>query len=91
MSKRQRNAVVPKFDPKPKTYVVDLMSALYASVARTTYAPALEDLTKAELIAIAADFDLAGRSTMNKAELVAALSAAGATAQGRAQAAVASA
>ena len=90
-SKRQGNAVVPKIDPKPKTNVVDLMSALEASVARTTSAPALEELTKTELLSLAADFDIAGRSTMNKAELVAALGAAGATARGRARAAVASA
>jgi DNA end-binding protein Ku len=107
-SKRQGNAVVAKTEIKPKTNVVDLMSALEASVARTTTEPrsakqtkvakiaeppepALEDLTKTELLSIAADFDVAGRSTMNKSELVAALTEAGATAGGRAREAVASA
>jgi DNA end-binding protein Ku len=110
-SKRQGNAVVPKTDTRPKTNVVDLMSALEASVARTASEPrvatkakkaksaknveppepALEDLTKTELLSIAADFDLPGRSTMNKAELVAALTDAGATARGRARAEFASA
>lgn len=83
-SKRQGHAVVTKSE-RPKTNVVDLMAALEASVARTTGTaePALADLTKSELLGLASDIDLAGRSTMNKAELVAALTDAGATPKGR--------
>jgi DNA end-binding protein Ku len=84
-SKRQGHAVVTKSE-RPKTNVVDLMSALEASVARTTKSPepTLDDLTKSELVALAADIDLSGRSAMNKAELIAALTEAGATPKGRA-------
>jgi DNA end-binding protein Ku len=97
-AKRQGNAVVPKAESKPKTNVVDLMSALEASVARAkgggsadSDAPALADLTKPELLALATDYDIAGRSGMNKAELAAALTEAGATPKGRGRAASASA
>jgi DNA end-binding protein Ku len=99
--KRQGNAVVPKTESKPKTNVVDLMSALEASVAKakgggggTATDPAdssLADLSKAELVALAADYDIAGRSGMNKAELLAALTEAGATRKRSGRAAVASA
>jgi DNA end-binding protein Ku len=79
-SKRQGHAVVAKTE-RPKTNVVDLMSALEASVARTTAPaqPPLGHLTKAELVALAAEFEVAGRSTMSKADLVTALTEAGAT------------
>jgi DNA end-binding protein Ku len=94
-SKRQGNAVVAKTEARPKTNVVDLMSALEASVARTKGAdaagPALDTLTKPELLARATEFDIAGRSAMNKAELVAALTEAGAATKGRGRQAVASA
>jgi DNA end-binding protein Ku len=94
-SKRLGNAVVAKTDAKPKTNVVDLMSALEASVARTkgvdAAEPALEEMTKPDLLAMAAEFDIAGRSAMNKGELVAALRKAGATTKGRNINAVASA
>jgi len=102
--KREGNAVVPKAVTKPKTNVVDLMAALEASVARAKNGePAAEaaptdpagsglaDLTKPELLALATEYDVAGRSGMNKNELVAALSAAGATAKGRRRRASASA
>jgi DNA end-binding protein Ku len=86
-SKRQGNDVVAKTPAAPKTNVVDLMSALEASVARTKDAggasAGLDDLTKTELLALAVDFEIAGRSGMNKTELVAALAEAGATAKGR--------
>jgi DNA end-binding protein Ku len=101
-AKRKGNAVVAKTE-KPKTNVVDLMSALEASVARTkgggtaeasdgkksakkaTKAAAkssqpLEKLSKAKLTALAAEFDIAGRSSMNKDDLVSALNEVGATA-----------
>jgi DNA end-binding protein Ku len=97
-TKRQGNAVVTKTEPKPKTNVVDLMAALEASVARTkegapedATSASFEDLTKTELLALAADFDVAGRSAMNKAELITALTEVGATPTGRARPAVASA
>ncbi|HTW19144.1 MAG TPA: Ku protein [Mycobacteriales bacterium] len=88
-TKRKGNAVVAKAESRPKTNVVDLMSALEASVARAkdggskTAAqgdePDLAELTKPELLALAADYDISGRSGMSKADLVAALAAAGAT------------
>jgi DNA end-binding protein Ku len=95
-SKRQGNDVVPKLEVKPTTNVVDLMSALEASVARTSKSEspadsALDDLTKTELLALAVDFDIAGRSAMSKAKLVAALTEAGATTKSRTAQAVASA
>ena len=102
--KREGNAVVPKAVTKPKTNVVDLMAALEASVARAKNGePAAEaaptdpagsglaDLTKPELLALATEYDVAGRSGMNKSELVAALSAAGATPKARRRRATASA
>jgi DNA end-binding protein Ku len=100
-AKRKGKAVVAKTE-KPKTNVVDLMSALEASVARTGKAagkngapkksaaksskqpPAsepLEKLSKAKLSALAAEFDIAGRSSMSKDDLVSALNDAGATAE----------
>jgi DNA end-binding protein Ku len=100
-AKRKGKAVVAKTE-KPKTNVVDLMSALEASVARTAKggdarpagkktakaaskpakakdAQPLEKLSKAKLAALAAEFDIAGRSSMSKDDLVSALSEAGAT------------
>jgi DNA end-binding protein Ku len=103
-AKKKGKAVVAKTE-KPKTNVVDLMSALEASVARTgknagkpsktaTSKPAkaakaapkqdtapLEKLSKAKLAALAAEFDIAGRSSMSKDDLVSALNDAGATAE----------
>jgi DNA end-binding protein Ku len=96
-AKREGKAIVAKSE-KPKTNVVDLMSALEASVARTKdksgttkkaakskqAAPAapqgepLEKLSKAKLSALAAEFDIAGRSSMTKDDLVSALNEAGA-------------
>jgi DNA end-binding protein Ku len=104
-AKRKGKAVVAKTE-KPKTNVVDLMSALEASVARTSKggeakadggtakkatkgraakaaakaasSQSLEKLSKAKLAALAAEFDIAGRSQMNKDDLVSALSEAGA-------------
>lgn len=105
-AKRKGKAVVAKTE-KPKTNVVDLMSALEASVARTSKgdgkaadkpeSPAkrttkakdsqpLEKLSKAKLAALAAEFDIAGRSSMNKDDLVSALYEAGATAGDKAAA-----
>jgi DNA end-binding protein Ku len=99
-AKRKGKSVVAKTE-KPKTNVVDLMSALEASVARTgkksdtastgsgskrksaagkAASPApLEKLSKAKLSALAAEFDIAGRSSMSKDDLVSALNDAGAT------------
>jgi DNA end-binding protein Ku len=111
-AKRDGKAVVAKTE-KPKTNVVDLMSALEASVARTgktsrpasngdkpasnggraasansasnrkSGQPALEKLSKAKLSELAAEFDIAGRSSMNKDDLVSALNDAGASAKKR--------
>ena len=101
-AKRKGKSVVAKTE-KPKTNVVDLMSALEASVARTGKTPdkaangsgskaksrrhgkaaspaPLEKLSKAKLSALAAEFDIAGRSSMSKDDLVSALNDAGATA-----------
>jgi DNA end-binding protein Ku len=97
-AKREGKAVVAKAE-KPKTNVVDLMSALEASVARSggsstkvkTGKPAakraaasipepLEKLSKAKLTELAAEFDIAGRSSMNKDDLVSALTEAQAAA-----------
>jgi DNA end-binding protein Ku len=89
-AKRDGNAVVTKTE-RPKTNVVDLMSALEASVARTAPGSTadtasngdgggdLDSLTKAELLGLAADYEVAGRSTMSKSQLVSALSKIGAT------------
>jgi DNA end-binding protein Ku len=97
-AKRKGKSVVAKTE-KPKTNVVDLMSALEASVARTGKSGAksgaknskpvkaaaappaepLEKLSKAKLSALAAEFDIAGRSSMSKDDLVSALNDAGAT------------
>jgi DNA end-binding protein Ku len=92
-AKREGRSVVAKTE-KPKTNVVDLMAALEASVARTgvkpgkakaapakpkASEPALEKLSKAKLSALAAEFDIAGRSSMTKDDLVSALNDAGAT------------
>jgi DNA end-binding protein Ku len=104
-AKRDGKAVVAKTE-RPKTNVVDLMSALEASVARTGKSDAktgtssktakrskpaapqqrepLEKLSKAKLSALAAEFDIAGRSSMNKDDLVNALNEAGATTKGEA-------
>jgi DNA end-binding protein Ku len=49
----------------------------------------LEKLSKAKLTALAADFEIAGRSAMSKDDLVSALNDAGATAKGRSKAATA--
>jgi DNA end-binding protein Ku len=104
-AKREGKSVVAKTE-KPKTNVVDLMSALEASVARTgkkpgspskngksakapaTKAPApeLEKLSKAKLSELAAEFDIAGRSSMNKEDLVTALNEAGASTKSKAAA-----
>jgi DNA end-binding protein Ku len=107
-SKRAGRAVVAK-TPRPTSNVVDLMSALEASVARAgrpadrkdgataaakqpSRAPKkaaagngqpLNDLSKSELLRIASDHDIAGRSAMSKAELVQALTEAGASANAR--------
>jgi DNA end-binding protein Ku len=75
----------------PATGVVDLMSALAASVARTSgktaQAPAtsarndtvdLQAMTKTRLLRLASDYDIPGRTKMSKAELVSALTEAGA-------------
>jgi DNA end-binding protein Ku len=107
-SKRAGRAVVAK-TPRPTSNVVDLMSALEASVARagrpadrkagvasTAKQPSraqkktaanngqpLDELSKPELLRLASDHDIAGRSAMSKAELVQALTEAGASANGR--------
>jgi DNA end-binding protein Ku len=113
-SKRAGHAVVAKA-PRPTSNVVDLMSALEASVARAgrratadkdgaetapkqssrgakkaagsasaaTNGQALDGLNKSELLRLAADHDIAGRSGMSKAELVQALTDAGAATPGR--------
>jgi DNA end-binding protein Ku len=104
-AKRKGKDVVAKTE-RPKTNVVDLMSALEASVARTgksgdrpakatkpakavgpKAAEPLEKLSKAKLSALAAEFDIAGRSSMNKDDLVSALNEAGASAKDKAESA----
>jgi DNA end-binding protein Ku len=96
-SKRKGGSAVVAKTSKPATNVVDLMSALEASVARSKGAsaepatsaakpkraaasqPPLEKLSKAKLSELAAEFDIAGRSSMSKDDLVSALNDAGAS------------
>lgn len=59
--------------PTPKA------SGRKAGTPKSAPAPALEKLSKAKLAALAAEFDIAGRSSMNKDDLVSALNDAGAT------------
>jgi DNA end-binding protein Ku len=108
-SKRKGGSAVVAKTSKPATNVVDLMSALEASVARSkgTSAepakapskpkraaapePALEKLSKAKLSELAAEFDIAGRSSMSKNDLVSALNDAGASSKPKSRKAAASA
>jgi DNA end-binding protein Ku len=92
-AKREGKAVIAKSE-KPKTNVVDLMAALEASVARTAKSDGgassaktaddeaadtdLDTLSKAELSALATQYNVSGRSAMTKPQLIAALRKAGA-------------
>jgi DNA end-binding protein Ku len=119
-SKRAGHAVVAKAE-RPTSNVVDLMSALEASVARAgrpagstgdapkkagrakqtvarrsagsanTNGQSLAELSKTELQRLAGENDIAGRSAMSKAELVQALTEAGASTSGRSRRRAASA
>jgi DNA end-binding protein Ku len=115
-SKRNGGASVVAKTSKPATNVVDLMSALEASVARSSTSsggakpsagpaksaakpkaapsaqePELEKLSKAKLAELAAEFEIAGRSSMSKDDLVSALNDAGANGKSKRRKAAASA
>ncbi|MEU6578585.1 Ku protein [Streptomyces sp. NPDC046805] len=84
-AKKKGETVEKSEQPARATNVVDLMDALRASVDRAKStkggkrgSASLDSLTKAELYDLAADADIPGRSSMNREELVAALSRAGA-------------
>lgn len=85
-TKRDGKEIVAESEPSEPTKVVDLFEALSRSVAgrkqghAPTPAPALDDLTKAELDKLAKDLDVKGRSKMTRDELAKAVSKAQETA-----------